>query len=155
MSDLKVYSHALRSMFTPATLTASFDPDDLWKVDDPKPPESPTDSDDQSFEDWLLRKPEKYVYDAMQDKEVQRQIEELRKKEMESSKRKTLEAGYGGSQYTTSAANSQLLEVSKALVGEVPSKSPAGSRNNSRASSPVPQHAGLLRGHSSKWKWRK
>ncbi|KAJ9115030.1 hypothetical protein QFC22_005358 [Naganishia vaughanmartiniae] len=135
--------------------TSSFDPDDLWKVDDPKPPESPADSDDQSFEDWLLRKPEKYVYDAMQDKEVQRQIEELRKKEMESSKRKTLEAGYGGSQYTASAATHQLLEVSKALVGEVPSKSPAGSRNNSRAASPVPQHGGLLRGHSSKWKWRK
>ncbi|KAJ9104517.1 hypothetical protein QFC21_002013 [Naganishia friedmannii] len=135
--------------------TSSFDPDDLWKVDDPKPPESPTDSDDQSFEDWLLRKPEKYVYDAMQDKGVQRQIEELRKKATESSKRKTLEAGYGGSQYTASAANNQLLEVSKALVGEVPSKSPAGSRNNSRAASPVPPHAGLLRGHSSKWKWRK
>ncbi|KAJ9111449.1 hypothetical protein QFC19_001218 [Naganishia cerealis] len=138
----------------PAFLIATFDPDDLWKVDDPKQPESPAESD-QSFEDWLLRRPETYVYDAMQDKDVQRQIEESRSKETESSKRKTLEAGYGGSQYLTSGANAQLWEIKRALVGESPSKSPVGSRTSSRAASPVPEQPGLLRGHSSKWKWRK
>lgn len=135
-------------------LTATFDPDDIWKVDEPKRPASPTESD-TSFEDWLLRKPEKYVYDAMQDKEVQRQLEEARKKKADPTRRKTLEAGYGGSQYISSGMNAQMAEIKKALGNEMPSKSPAGSRSSSRAASPVPEHMGMHRTHSSRWKWRK
>lgn len=133
---------------------ATFDPDDIWKLDEPKQPDSPAESD-TSFEDWLLRKPEKYVYDAMQDKEVQRQLEELRKKKADPTRRKTLESGYGGSQYISSGMNAQLAEIKKALGNEVPSKSPAGSRGSSRAASPVQEHPGMQRTHSSRWRWRK
>lgn len=94
----------------------------------------------------------------MQDKEVQRQLEEKRKKSTDPARRKTLESGYGGSQYISSGINAQLAEIKKALGNEAPSKSPAGSRGSSRAASPVPDHPGhpgMQRTHSSRWRWRK